>query len=122
MLPLLSARATDVLMKFAGPDIQVLSAEIDVQGRKHAGHRVVNILRSVQAIDHSRSKYLCVPGTTRPMRFERLRLRSGCLAGYHLARNAEYRPQILVSAALREALLESGLVGFAFQLPSQLWP
>ncbi|MFA5193784.1 MAG: DUF1629 domain-containing protein [Verrucomicrobiia bacterium] len=122
MVPLVTQRVARVLDEMAGEDIQLIPANVTAGGQLLSGFKLVNVLRLVSSIDHSQSNFVCIPGTKQIAKFNRFRVKPDALGYYHLAREAEYHPFILVSEALKRAFETHNFKGCAFIQPENIKP
>jgi hypothetical protein len=122
MVPLISRRAADIVMKLCPSDVQLLPANVMTTGGPLSGFMVVNIVSMVSKVDHQNSTYVCIPGTKQIMKFNRLRFNSETLEPHHLARETEYRAFLLVSETLKRTFEAQGFKGHAFVSPETIKP
>jgi hypothetical protein len=104
MVPLVSARVAEVLVRMATEQVQLIPAKITASDGELADYCIVVATKLIQGIDHDSSQYDCVPGTSSIMGFTKLRYKHGCLGDLHIARDQEYLSNLLVSDALRNEL------------------
>ena len=104
MVPLVSTRVAEVLVRVAAGQIQLIPTKIITSDAEMTDYSIVVATSLVQGIDHDSSQYVFVPGTSSIMKFTKLRYKQDCLGVLHIARDAEYLSNLLVSDVLRNAL------------------
>ncbi|MBN1514556.1 MAG: hypothetical protein JXB13_21245 [Phycisphaerae bacterium] len=112
MVPLVSARVVEVLVRIAARQVQLIPTKIMTLDGEMTDYSMVVATTSIQGIDHDSSQYVCVPGTSSIMKFTKLRYKQDCLGRLHIARDAEYLSNLLVSDVLRnelDSLVPSGI-------------
>jgi hypothetical protein len=101
MIPLVSARVAKILEQLCQGDVELIPANVSARDEKLEDYSLLNILPRVASVDHSASKFVCIPGTTQIMKFTELTVRPNALGSHHLAREKEYKSFILVSETLK---------------------
>jgi|SRR5690606_24158497 len=120
MVPVISERLAAVLAGWATEDIQLVDVVIKAKDGDLEGYKILNIVSKVFGIDKEQSKFTLVPGTDQIMSFRSLKYKDDCLKGHHLARDAEYSSNLMVSQALAERLMEMELKGVGLYLPENM--
>ena len=118
LLPIVNKKMRDILDKICPNDVQYCDVDINCQDGKLEGYKIVNILSSVKAIDHDKSKYSYIHGTndTAIMGFQHLALKQNALsnAKCHFARELEYSVHILISDTLANEFKKNKVTGVSF--------
>ncbi len=118
LLPIVNKKMRDILDKICPNDVQYCDVDINCQDGKLEGYKIVNILSSVKAIDHERSKYDFIPGTndTAIMGFQHFVLKQNTLSdeGVHFARDSEVTSNILISDVLANEFKKNKVTGVSF--------
>lgn len=120
MIPVISERLAAILADFAPEDIQLIDVAIKAKDGELEQHKILNIVNKVIGIDKEKSKFTLVPGTEKIMSFRYLKYKDDCLGGHHLARDAEYYSNLIVSQVLAERLMEMKLKGVGLYLPENI--
>lgn len=120
MVPVINGRLAAILADLAPEDIQLIDVVINAKDGELEGYKIVNIISKVIGIDKEQSKFTLVPGTDQIMSFRSLKYRDDCLKGRHLARDAEYSSNLIVSQALAERLMDMKLKGVGLYLPENI--
>lgn len=119
-LPLLSEDVISILVEFASDSVQLFDAIVEGSDGVSEGYKLVNIKKLVAGIDHDKSEYTKVPGTDQIMNFKSLSYIEGCMGDVQLARDEEYRGNLLVNSNLAEKLMELRKKGIALCLPEDM--
>lgn len=119
-LLLISSKLLRALEAFCPDDFETLPADVIVAGTPVAGIHLVNIVSTVDAIDHEQSEYEKFSGTDRIRRFLTLKFKSGALGVHHLSRASDYKGFVLVSRSLALYLKEAGIRGVSFSDPAEM--
>lgn len=120
MVPVISERLAGVLADLASEDIQLIDVAIKAKDGDLEGYKILNIVSKVFGIDKKQSKFTLVPGADQIMSFRSLKYKDDCLKGRHLARDAEYSSNLLVSQVLAEHLMKMKLKGVGLYLPENV--
>jgi hypothetical protein len=120
-LPVVGQRALEVINNLAHDDFQPISAIVrTLEGTRDVSFTLLNITRTVTAIDHERSVIDLIPGTSQILGFRKLSCRPDCMGSHALARDAEYRGNILVNEALVKRLRAIGATGIDLKSPESI--
>ncbi len=120
MVPVIGGRLAAVLADLASEDIQLIDVVIKAKDGKLEDRKILNIVSKVVGIDKEQSKFTLVPGTEQIMSFRSLKYNDDCLKRHHLARDAEYSSNLIVSQSLAERLMEMKLKGVGLYLPENI--
>lgn len=119
-VPVVSRRAQTVLMSVVANDVQLIPVIVDDVGESGREYAILNIVRSIQCLDESRSEF--VKWTTADRRPDRLgsyrmvtklRVVSREISA-NVFRIAGWEVALIVSNAVREAILTASLTGITF--------
>jgi hypothetical protein len=121
LIPLVSSRVRDLLNQLGVDDVQFFEASVTATDGAIPGYWLLNATHCVRGLDHSRSISMLIPGTEEIMGFRKLHYRQGCLGRYHIARDAEYRSHLLVSARVYEQFQHSKITGVALLFPQEVY-
>jgi len=111
-LPLLSVEASRRLSALAGVSVQGVRAIVTCSdGVLEAV--LLNILRSISAVDWTVSKALFIPGTKQVMKFSKLQLKANTVNGVNIARLEEFRPFVLATDEVKHIFYASELCEFS---------
>lgn len=113
MVPLISSRLAQVLLQLCSGDIQLVPAQVVAADAEINEFAFLNVTTCVQAIDHAKSVYSLIPGTTQIMGFRQLHHHPNCLRGHHLALDCEYRSHLLASEQVASLLSSLHVKGVA---------
>lgn len=122
MIPLVSDKVSNVLSKLWSNDVELIEAQVIANGKELKGYKLINATRLVRCVDHSNSDYVFIPNTDAIMKFNRLRLKTGCMAGYQVAREAEYISYLYVSELVKEVFESNKWRGYSFLPPESVHP
>ena len=120
MVPVISERLAAVLWKTVPEDIQLIDVIIKAKDGELEGYKILNVICKVVGIDKEQSKFTLIPGTDQIMSFRSLKYRDDCLKGHHLARDAEYSSNLIVSQELAQRLMGMKLIGVGLYLPENI--
>lgn len=120
MVPVIGERLAAVLRGSAPEDIQLIDVIIKAKDGELEGYKILNVVSKVVGIDKEQSKFTLVPGTDQIMSFRSLKYKEDCLKGHHLARDAEYGSNLIVSQELAQRLLVMKLKGLGLYLPENI--
>ena len=121
MVPLVSPRIQEVLLRLAPDQVQFVPAHITTRDEEISGYVYVVATKQVVGLDHEASEYSYIADTTAIMGFEKIRYKEDCLGELHIARDAEYLPHILISKTLRDALEDLHVGGLGLYRPEDMW-
>ena len=117
MVPLVSPLVAELLKTQCREHVQLLPTVVRCTDREITDYSVVNVVHRIKAIDHAASDYIKIPGTDHIMKFRRLVLRPEAMGSAHIARDEEYSGNLMVSASLKDMLLQSGAKALGLYLP-----
>ena len=110
LVPLISPAVATVIRETCPNDFQLVKANIECHDGCIDDFVVAVAVRTVNGLDHNKSKYSCLPGTKSIMKFEHAVYHDSCLQAFDAARDQEYLSNLLISKRLCQALKEfSGL-------------
>lgn len=120
MIPVIGERLAAVLVESAPEDIQLIDVVIKARDGELEGYKILNIVSKVVGINKSQSEFALVPGTDKIMSFRSLKYKDDLLQEHHLARDAEYNSNLIVSQVLAERLMEMKFKGIGLYLPEDI--
>jgi hypothetical protein len=120
MVPIVSERIQELLRERAGQDVQLVDVHVRTRDGELSGYRIVNVTTLVKTIDHSASEYTLIPGTNAIMGFRKLVVFPDALGQHALARDAEYKSNLMVSDPLGEFLKGLRLGGVGLYRPEEM--
>lgn len=119
-VPLVDKNVVKILKEFAGEDVQMFNAVIQTNTGEINDYKVLNVTHTVLAIDHNKSKYSLIKGTSVILKFTKLVYKDNCLSKYQIARNEEYKPHIIVSQRIKDLFISSNIKGVEFLYPENI--
>lgn len=122
MVPLVSTNVAQLLLEMCPVDCQLIDTDVIADGEKLTGYKLVNAVHLVSCVNHQESDCVYVPNADHIMKFNRLRLKPGCLGSHHLARELDYKSYLYVSQRLKEAFDSKGWRYYAFAPPESVHP
>jgi hypothetical protein len=113
LLPLVSRKVQAILQGVCGDDLQLFDAVIDCEDAVVDDYAIVNVAKTVRALDRVRASVDLIPGTQSIMGFSFLAYNSQIMSdqGYEIARDADYLPHILVGDQLFSAFEDKVVTG-----------
>jgi hypothetical protein len=114
MIPLMSSRLVDALLKAGVDNLDTFAAEIidPATGRAVGDHKAVNIVGKAECVNLAKSEY--DPRSDFPMlEFEKIVLNESKIRGLKMFRLAENPSFILIDESVKKALETSTWVGLA---------
>lgn len=109
MIPLVSPSVVQIVNEICPSDIQFVPAIVDCLDEPCSKYSIAVATRTVRGLDHEKSSYSLISGTTSILGFRRAVYDEKCLGALDAARDEEYHSNLLVSERLYKAL--SGLKG-----------
>ncbi|PIT56270.1 hypothetical protein BHC44_01280 [Snodgrassella alvi] len=94
-------------------DVQLLDANVIINGQKHSGFKVLNILRMLSCIDLDKSDsepildYL----PDGPKYFNKIVFKEEVMENFYMARSLEYKSCIVISDKLKQFFIENNIKG-----------
>jgi hypothetical protein len=119
--PLISPRLQEFLLKHASDQIQFFDAIIRCKDKQLTNYKLVNITKTACCIDHENS--ICLRWDSCRIRdFKELRHLPGSMGNLLIAREEEYKSNILLSGRFVKIFVENftNPVGFNFYLPENM--
>lgn len=117
MVPIVGPTLARILAKFASENVQLIPARVIGSDGEAVEFAVLNVVGTVQCIDHARSSYEVLPGSNQILSFRKLEFVEGCLGARHISRDCEYLSHIVVSERLVTEVRSLGLAGVDFMEP-----
>ncbi len=121
LIPLVSPRLADFLMREVGEDIQLIKARVIAKDGETDRYKLLNITRLVSCFDKDKSKMLYLP-EGHMYGFEYLVHKPGCMGSSHLARDAGYLGHIIVSDELAAKMRALNMPGISLVRPEDVYP
>ncbi len=119
-IPLVSPRVAELIQGKCPGDVQFVDTRVVAADRELEGYTILNLVHTVRSIDHGRSEVTLIPGTDSVMSIRKLTCLPDCLRPFALARDEEYRSNVLVREDVRDALVGIGVEGVGLYLPSEV--
>ncbi|MDO8954159.1 MAG: hypothetical protein Q7V63_04855 [Gammaproteobacteria bacterium] len=120
-VPVISNRLADLLIEFAGNDIQLCDVKIECINGELEGYKILNIPQTIKGIDHARSSCTKMKLVDRILQINRLFYLPGCMGEHNLAREAEYMGLLLVSQTLYDAFQNKKMTGVRLVEPDKYY-
>ena len=102
-IPLVNERIRDILNEIAPNDVQFLDVLVVCPDGELNDYKLVNAVRRFKGIDHEKSIEKRVNKGKRIRGFYYLTFKPGSMEPYHIARDEEYRINLVVSEKIKQA-------------------
>ena len=107
-------------------DLQFFDTQIKCKDGIITNYKLVNILKSVEGVDHEKSNYWNMVNIDEIGGFHRLVLKENCMQKNKLARLAEFPGHILATEEIKQAFEAEKVTGLRFVVPeayyAELYP
>lgn len=114
MVPLINERVQDILEDLAPNEVQFFPAKVICSDGELQGYSFLNITVEIEGIDHDKTIY-----DQSGFGFKYLTYKPGCLGKHPLARDKEYRGNLLVSQKLKNIFDKENVTGVWFVTPEE---
>ncbi|PIT14809.1 hypothetical protein [Snodgrassella alvi] len=94
-------------------DVQLLDANVVINGKNYSGFKVLNILRMLSCIDMDKSDSVPILDhlPDGPKRFTQIVFRNDVIEDFYMARCLEYKYCVVISEKLRQLFIENNVKG-----------
>jgi len=120
-VPIINNRLADLLREYAAFDIQLFDVKIECIDGELEGYKIMNVCHAVKGIDHAQSVYKKSSVGNYLTRVKRLIYKAGCLGNHKLARDEEYKGNLLVSDFLHNILSKHNFTGLWLAEPEKYY-
>ncbi len=118
-IPLVNQRVIDILMEITDTDFQLIKPQLNCLDGELNGYYLLNITHTINGVDHSQSTCEWGHDLTYIIGFKRLVMLPDCMGHHHLAREAEFHPDLYVSQTIVDAFERAHIKGCWFPLPEE---
>ena len=105
----------DVLMQLCPDQIQVFDTVVVCKDGELRDYKALNILNKVDVSDPEKSIYTYfITAPDKISGYDKCVFKENCMGNIHIARDEKFRPEIIISETLKNALQKAKVKGFEF--------
>lgn len=119
LIPLVNEKIRDILEELAPNDIQFFPAKLICTDGELEGYYFLNITRLIKGIDHTKSIYTRMTMGDAISGFHYLTYIKNCMGEYKLARDQEYRGNLLVNEKVKLVFNKEKITGVWIVRPEE---
>lgn len=121
LVPLINEKLKNILDEISPNDIQLFPAKVMCTDGELDGYYFLNITHLIKGIDHEKSIYTKMKIADAISRFHYLTYTKGCMGEYKLARDYEYRENLLVSEKIKLVFDKEKITGVYLVKPEEYY-
>jgi len=120
-VPLVNQKIIDLLLELAPEDVQFFDAEVRCKDGVLTNYKMLNVTHTIRGIDHEKSVYTKMKQADAILGFNYLTYQPGCMGSYQLARDEEYKGNLLVTETIKQAFNKNKITGVRFVRPEDFY-
>ncbi|CAM2944463.1 imm11 family protein [Legionella worsleiensis] len=117
--PLVNERIVDILKELCPKDIQLIDAEVHCKDGILTNYKLLNITTTVVGLDHDKSVYKTDGTAISSISYGTYKM--GCMDEHHIARDEEWKGNILVTESIKSAFEQKKIKGHEFVTPEDYY-
>lgn len=120
MLIIVSDKVKKLLMDHCEDNIQFIDVDIIVENEVLNNYFIVNILNQIDILDIKKSVFKNLLNTNAILSFRKIIYTKEDIMPFHIARNKDYHPHVLVSNELKEIFDKYKIKGVSFKTADEI--
>jgi hypothetical protein len=117
--PLVNQKIVDILLKLTPDDVQFFDTEAQCKDGVLTNYQLLNITHTITGIDHKKSVYSILKDTGGISNINYLTYKPGCMGNHKLARDEEYKGNLLVTEEVKQVFKKEKITGIWFATPEE---